>query len=244
MLKYFQILKMAKISHKKVLLVDDEEDLLEMLTHNLEKEKFLVSTATDGEKAIKLAKEELPDIIILDLMLPVIDGLEVCRQLKKEEITSSVPIIMLTAKGTEVDIVTGLELGADDYITKPFRMRELIARIRAVLRRSEEKKRKEVIKVGDLIINTLSYRVTIKGKPISLTTHEFQVLRTLSENRGRVMTRYQIMESAWLGNEMAPDRIVIDRNIDVHILSLRRKLGKAGRYLQTIRGVGYSFQEE
>ena len=235
---------MAKINHKKILLVDDEEDLLEMLTHNLEKENFLVSTATDGEKALKLAKKKLPDIIILDLMLPVIDGLEVCRQLKKEERTSSIPIIMLTAKGTEVDIVIGLELGADDYITKPFRMRELIARIRAVIRRLEERKREGIIKVGDLLINPLNYRVTIKGKPVSLTTHEFQVLHSLVENRGRVMTRYQIMESAWLGNELSQDRIVLDRNIDVHILSLRRKLGKAGRYLQTIRGVGYSFQEE
>ncbi|MCK4359978.1 MAG: response regulator [Candidatus Cloacimonetes bacterium] len=224
---------------KLIAIVDDEPDIVELIAHHLKKENYKVKEFYDGESLLSYLKTNLPDLIILDLMLPEIDGLEICRILKRDERTASIPIIMLTAKGTETDKVVGLELGADDYIVKPFSPRELIARVKAVLRRIEAKPHKtKIIKRNDLIIDLLKYKVTIKGKEINLTTTEFKLLSILAERPGWVFSRNKLLDKLW-----GEDKIVLDRTIDVHITQLRKKLGEYSKLIKSVRGIGYKFGE-
>jgi len=198
----------------KVLVVDDEKDIIELVSYNLEKEGFKVISATASEKALELISSEEPEIIILDLMLPGIDGLDVYRELKRRDQTSSIPIIMLTAKGEESDIVIGLELGADDYMTKPFSPRVLVARVKAILRRIESKKEEEkIIRINQLCIDLVRHQVTYRGKTLILTSTEFNLLILLAQNRGKVFTRDQILDKAW-----KEESFVVDRTVDVQSL--------------------------
>lgn len=225
---------------RSIAVVDDEEDIVDLITHHLEKEKFKVEPFYDGESILEYVKKNKPDLIILDLMLPGIDGLEVCKFLKKDEQTSSIPIIMLTAKSTEADKIVGLELGADDYITKPFSPRELVARVKTVLRRLESKQQQaKVIDVDDLIVDLSKYLVTINQKKINLTTTEFKLLSVLISRPGWVFARQQLLDAIW-----EYDRVVLDRTIDVHIRNLRKKLGRYGKYIKSMRGVGYKFEKD
>ncbi|MCD6317633.1 response regulator transcription factor [Candidatus Aerophobetes bacterium] len=224
---------------KLIAVVDDEPDIVELITHHLKKEGFRTKEFYDGESLLNFVKITPPDLIILDLMLPGLDGLEVCRILKRNEKTSPVPIVMLTAKGTETDIVVGLELGADDYIVKPFSPRELVARLRAVLRRAEPKKEKpKLIKINNLVIDLTRYEVRVKDEKVNLTTTEFKILSFLAEKPGWVLTRNQILQDLW-----EDEKIVLDRTVDVHIKNLREKLGEAGKLIKTIRGIGYKIEE-
>ncbi len=225
---------------EKILVVDDEKDIVKMLDYNLKKEGFRTVSANNGEDALDLAKKEHPDLIILDLMLPQIDGLEVCKILKKESKTSAIPIIMLTAKTHESDKVVGLELGADDYVTKPFSPRELIARIKAVLRRVKEKdKTPEVIKIGDLIVDSSKISVSIKNKLIELTSKEFELLTALIKAKGRVLSRNYLLDSIW-GFDQALE--IQTRTVDVHIRSLRKKLKSEASHIVTVKNYGYRFK--
>ena len=228
------------MAHEHVLVVDDEEDILELVRYNLVRGGFDVTTVTTGEEALKKAKNNMPDLVLLDLMLPGVDGLEVCNILKREPKTAHVPIVMLTAKGEEADIVSGLELGADDYITKPFSPRVLVARVKAVLRRKAKAPvdMTTVIKRRDLVIHPGRHEVTVKGKRVSLTSTEFHILHYLARRPGWVFTRQQIIDAA-RGDEYP----VTDRSVDVHIVGLRKKLGPLGTYIETVRGVGYRFKE-
>jgi len=225
---------------QKILVVDDEEDILELLKFNLSREGYQVLCAVSGEQALRLVRSENPDLIMLDLMLPGIDGLEVTRRLKNDPDTKNLPIVMLTAKGEEADIVTGLELGADDYITKPFSPRVLIARIRAVLRRRIKGQTEEtsVLRIHDLEIDPGRHEVLVNEKPVQLTFTEFGILNYLARRPGWVFTRFQIVEAV-----RGEDYPVTDRSVDVQIVGLRRKLGPAGKYIETVRGVGYRFKE-
>ena len=228
------------MAKEKILVVDDEEDILELLRFNLSRERYQVSCALTAEKALSLVQSEAPDLIVLDLMLPGIDGLEVARQLKNDPATKNIPIVMLTAKGEEADIVTGLELGADDYITKPFSPRILLARVRAVLRRkttvSQEKE--SVIRVHDLTIHPGRHEVLVDGKPVQLTFTEFGILNYLARRPGWVFTRSQIVDAV-----RGDDYFVTDRSVDVQIVGLRKKLGPAGKCIETVRGIGYRFKD-
>ena len=228
------------MARQRVLVVDDEEDILELLKYNLAKEGFEVDCAATGEDALAAARSKRPDLVVLDLMLPGIDGLEVCRRLKKDPKTEAVPVVMLTAKGEEADVVAGLELGADDYVTKPFSPRVLSARVRAVLRRKTHAAPDETspLVAGRIAIDPQRHSVTAKGKPVELTATEFRILHFLARRPGWVFTRYQIVEAA-----RGMDAAVTDRSVDVHIVSLRRKLGAAGESVETVRGVGYRFRE-
>jgi len=222
-----------------ILIVDDEEDILELLNYNLTREGYQVLMAQSGEQALESAQRELPGLIILDLMLPGIDGLDVCRELKKDSKTQNIPIIMLTAKGEEADIVTGLELGADDYVTKPFSPKVLLARVRSVLRRSVVPKEEgKKIKIHDLVIDAGRHEVLAAGERVELTYTEFETLQLLAGRPGRVYTRYQIVD-AIRGTEYA----VTDRAVDVQIVALRKKLGSCGKYIETVRGIGYRFKD-
>jgi len=222
-----------------ILIVDDEEDILELLNYNLTREGYQVLMAQSGEQALEAAQSELPGLIILDLMLPGIDGLDVCRELKKDSKTQNIPIIMLTAKGEEADIVTGLELGADDYVTKPFSPKVLLARVRSVLRRSVVPKEEgKKIKIHDLVIDAGRHEVLAAGERVELTYTEFEILQLLAGRPGRVYTRYQIVD-AIRGTEYA----VTDRAVDVQIVALRKKLGACGKYIETVRGIGYRFKD-
>ena len=226
-----------------VLVIEDEENLQEALKYNLEREGYDVLTASDGERGLGMARERKPDLVILDIMLPQLDGLEVCRILRRERDT---PIIMLTAKGEEVDRVVGLELGADDYITKPFSMRELLARLRTVLRRTRSHPRgdsppsNEVFTSGDLEVNLASHTVSLGGVEVDMKPREFDLLALLVANKGRAFTRDQILERLW-----GQDYIGDTRTVDVHIRWIRQKIetgpGSPNRIV-TIRGVGYRFQ--
>jgi two-component system, OmpR family, alkaline phosphatase synthesis response regulator PhoP len=225
-----------------VLVIDDEKDLIELVRYNLEKEGFHVISAHDGEDGILAALKRIPDVVLVDLMLPGIDGLEVCRQLRAAKRTAHIPVIMLTAKAGESDRIVGLELGADDYVTKPFSPRELAARVKAVLRRSAPPRPRpgsELIRAGELAIDPERCEVSCDGKPVSTTATEFRLLMLLASRPGRVFSRNEII-SGTLGYDVA----VLDRTVDVHIVSLRRKLGKCGRWVQTVRGFGYRFGDE
>jgi len=224
----------------KILVVDDEEDLLELLRFNLSGEGFSVACAATGEEALQRVRTDQPDLILLDLMLPGIDGLEVARRLKNQAVTKEIPIVMLTAKGEEGDIVKGLEMGADDYITKPFSRKVVAARIRAVLRRKEAMPKDEsgVLAAHDLLIHPGRREVLVKGNPVDLTFTEFGILNFLARRRGWVFTRSQIVDAV-RGDEY----FVTDRSVDVQIVGLRKKLGSAAKYVETVRGVGYRFKE-
>ncbi len=230
------------MAKEHILIIEDEEDIRELIRYNLEREKYQISEAATGEEGLRLAKEKVPDLIILDLMLPGIDGLEVCRTLKKEPNLSEVAIVIVTAKGEEPDIVTGLELGADDYITKPFSPRILIARIRAVLRRQAGEEvtigEETVIQREGMKIHPGRHEVLIDDKPIDLTYTEFKILHLLARRPGWVFTRYQIVDAV-----RGEDHPVSDRSVDVQIVGLRKKLGKYSHLIETVRGVGYRFKE-
>ncbi|MBI4830102.1 MAG: response regulator [Candidatus Lindowbacteria bacterium] len=228
------------MAKEHVLVVDDEEDILELVEYNLAKNGFNVTCVATGEDALDLARTRLPELIVLDLMLPGVEGLEVCRRLKNDPKTQHIPIVMLTAKGEEPDIVTGLELGADDYITKPFSPRVLVARVRAVLRRKKTSAAGEtaVLKIHDMIIDPGRHQVMVKGKPIELTFTEFCILNLLARRPGWVFTRSQIIDAA-----RGSDYVVTERAVDVQIVGLRKKLGDHGKYIETVRGVGYRFKE-
>jgi two-component system phosphate regulon response regulator PhoB len=223
-----------------ILAVDDEEDILELLRYNLSKEGYRVTCAASGEAAVKTAKTGRPDLILLDLLLPGIDGLEVCRRLKSEPQTRDIPIIMLTAKGEEVDVVTGLELGADDYVPKPFSPRVLLARIKAVLRRRAAAPPAEAapLRVQNLVIDPGRHLVLLDEQPLELTVTEFHLLHLLARRPGWVYTRNQIVQEVHGG-----DYAVTERSIDVHMVGLRKKLGSFGKSLETVRGIGYRLKD-
>lgn len=228
------------MAKEHILVVDDEEDILELVRYNLVKEGYRVTTVTTGEEALKSARASQPDIILLDLMLPGVDGLEVCRLLKQEAKTQHLPIIMLSAKGEEADIVSGLELGAADYITKPFSPRVLVARLRAVLRRraTETVSESHPLTIHDLVIHPGRHEVLVQGQPVDLTVTEFRLLHMLARRPGWVFTRSQIVNGVH-----GDDYPVSDRSVDVQVVGLRKKLGVCGDYIETVRGVGYRFKE-
>lgn len=230
---------MVTMANERILVVDDERDILELVQYNLQKEGFAVTCVASGEEAVSAAHARLPDLIVLDLMLPGVDGLEVCRQLRAESATRHIPIVMLTAKGGEADIVAGLELGAADYVTKPFSPRVLTARLRAVLRRDQGADSETMLRVGPLTIRPAEYRVTAGSGVIELTAAEFRILHFLARRPGWVFTRHQLIDAAQGDDAFASDRFVTDRSVDVHIVSLRRKLGPDGALIETVRGVGY-----
>jgi len=237
--------EMVDMPHQHVLVVDDERDILELVEYNLQKEGFAVTCVTSGEDALAATRTKLPDVVVLDLMLPGLDGLEVCRRLKAEPTTRHIPIVMLTAKGGEADIVAGLELGAADYVTKPFSPRVLTARIRAVLRRGEdEADREAVLRVGSLTIHPGKHQVLFGGTPVELTAAEFRILHFLSRRPGWVFTRQQLVDAAQGDDAYVGDRYITDRSVDVHIVSLRRKLGAGGSAIETVRGVGYRLRDD
>jgi two-component system phosphate regulon response regulator PhoB len=224
---------------KKILIIEDEQDIVDVIVFNLEREGFQVETSGTGEDGLKKAETNDPELIILDLMLPGINGLDVCRILKSESSTSHIPVVMLTARNEDIDIVTGLEVGADDYVTKPFSPRVLVARVRAMLRRHEVSGQAgSHINFGELTIDPGRHVLTIKGKPIALTLTEFRLLLILARRPGWVFSRSQLIDMLRDG-----EYIISDRAIDVQIANLRRKLGRYGRYIQTVRGVGYRMQE-
>jgi len=229
------------MSRQIILVVEDEEDILELVRYNLGREGFQISCATTGEEGLDAARKKLPDLVILDLMLPGMDGLEVCKQLRNDPKTSHIPIVMLTAKTEEADMVTGLELGADDYIPKPFSPRILSARVKTVLRRritpasTDDTK---TLQIHDLVINPGRHEVLVKGKPVDLTFTEFRILYTLAKRPGWVFNRYQIVDAV-----RGEDYPVTDRSVDVQIVALRKKLGSCGKLIETVRGVGYRFKD-
>jgi two-component system, OmpR family, alkaline phosphatase synthesis response regulator PhoP len=225
---------------ERILIVDDEEDILELLHYNLGKEGYDIIRAATGEQAVEQAKSQKPDLVILDLMLPGIDGLTVCRILQSNDATGRIPIIMLTAKGEESDVVAGLELGAEDYVTKPFSQRVLLARVRTALRRHKTAPvdESDVLRIHEITIDPGRHRVDVNGLGVDLTLTEFRILHALARRPGWVFTRYQLVEAS-----RGEDAEITDRAVDVHIVSLRRKLGPAGGCIETVRGVGYRFKE-
>ena len=228
-------------SRQNVLVVDDEKDLVELISYNLQRNGYHVLTASSGDAALAIASRELPDLILLDLMLPGMSGTEVARRLKADTRTAGIPIIMLTAKSEETDVVVGLTLGADDYVTKPFSMKILLARLNTVMRRKETvgaAADSNTLKAGPLSIDPSKHEVSANGEIIKLTLTEFKLLSALVAARGRVLTRDQLMDKA-MGNDV----FVTDRAIDVHITSIRKKLGASNWLVRTVRGVGYSLQE-
>ena len=231
------------MSKSKILVIDDEQDILDLVEYNLVQNGYKVSCITTGEEALEAARETKPDLILLDLMLPGVDGFEVCKILKKDLETGEIPVIMLTAKGEDIDVVTGLELGADDYITKPFSPRVLVARVRSVLRKKnespiKEKSGKKIISIHNINIDVRKHVVSVNDRAIDLTYSEFRLLQLLAERPGWVYSRYQIVDA--LRGENYP---VTERSVDVQIVGLRKKLGSVGKYIQTVRGVGYRFKE-
>ena len=224
-------------SSPKLLIVEDEADLVRTLDYNFRQAGFEVHTATSGREGLRIAAAKTPDLVLLDLMLPDLQGVEVCRLLKADPKTRTTPVIILTARGEEVDRVVGFEIGADDYVTKPFSVRELVLRVRAVLRRGEPSGRPaEIMKLGQLTIDSEAHRVHVDGREILLTALEFRLLRTLVQRRDRVQTRETLLNDVWGLNLN-----VETRTIDTHIKRHREKLGKAGTLIETVRGVGYRF---
>ena len=229
------------MSKKKIVIIEDEPDILEVLSYNLKREGFDVFTATNGTLGLSLAEKVSPDLLLLDLMLPGLDGIEICSSIKNNPATQNTLIIMVTAKGEESDIVLGLGVGADDYITKPFSPKELVARVKAVLRRGQlvdTVPTTEKVRVGALAIDTSKYEVTIGGKEVRLTATEFRLLHYLASNPGRVFSREQLLSRA-----MGDDVVVVDRNIDVHIRGIRKKMDMDPPLIETIRGVGYRLRD-
>ena len=224
----------------RILVVDDEPDVVHLVEYNLKAADYEVVTAADGEQALKKARAALPNLIILDLMLPELDGLEVCKLLRRDQSTAAIPIIILTAKSAEMDRVLGLELGADDYLTKPFSPRELVLRVKRLLRSgSTATEKADRIQVGDLVVDILRHQILVGGKPVELTATEFKLLTTLIQRRGRVQTRESLLQEVW-----GYDNVIDTRTVDTHMRRLREKLGPPAQYLDTVRGVGYRFLEQ
>lgn len=223
----------------KILVVDDEPDAVELVEFNLKSAGFDVATAADGDEALRKARSLVPDLVVLDVMLPEIDGLEVCKLLRRDAATAAIPIIMLTAKAAEIDRVLGLELGADDYLTKPFSPRELVLRVKNLLNRGRQAESKQdSFVVGELAVDVPRHLVSVRGKPVDLTATEFKLLTILIQRRGRVQSRDQLLHDVW-----NYERSIDTRTVDTHMRRLREKLGRGGRYLDTVRGVGYRFIE-
>jgi DNA-binding response OmpR family regulator len=225
---------------QKILVVDDEPDAVELIEFNLKGAGYDVVRANDGEEALKKAHMTLPDLIILDLMLPEVDGMEVCKLLRRDQKTSGIPVVMVTAKAAEIDRVLGLELGADDYVTKPFSPRELVLRVKRLLRTGEKQEQKsDRIEWKELVVDVPRHQVTVKGKAVELTATEFKLLTVLAQRKGRVQSREQLLHDVW-----EYDNLIDTRTVDTHMRRLREKLGPAAKYLDTVRGVGYRFVEE
>jgi len=223
-------------SGRKILIIEDESDVADLLTLNLRKAGFKTSTAADGASGLQKVRDARPDFIILDLMLPKMSGLEVCKILKTDTATSHTPILMLTAKAEEIDRIVGLEFGADDYVTKPFSPREVVLRIRAILRRGETPE--ERLKAGPISIDPARYEVRINGKQVHLTSIEFKLLQKLIQRRGRVQDRDRLLNEVW-----GYESVIDTRTVDTHVRRLREKLGKAGDAIETVRGFGYRLRE-
>ena len=224
----------------KILIVDDEPDVVQLIEYNLKSAGYDVITATDGQDALQQARASSPDLIILDLMLPEVDGLDVCKILRRDAGTAGIPIVMLTAKASETDRVLGLELGADDYVTKPFSPRELVLRVKRLLRSESTKQdNAERIEIGELMLDIPRHQALVKGKRIDLTATEFRLLTVLVKRRGRVQTRDQLLRDVW-----EYDSLIDTRTVDTHMRRLREKLGGAAKHLDTVRGVGYRFVAE
>jgi DNA-binding response OmpR family regulator len=226
--------------HKeKILIIEDDKNISKLVKYNLEKAGYDCSTAFTGEDAFNILDKETADLIILDIMLPQMDGFEVCRHIKQEKKYKDIPIIILTAKGEEIDRIVGLELGADDYIVKPFSLRELVLRVKAILRRGKiEKVDKDILKADILTVDIPRHRVTVNNREVDLTNMEFKLLIVLMENKGRVQTRDKLLSQIW---DINAD--VYTRTVDTHIKRLREKLGNAGKYIETVVGLGYKFKE-
>jgi two-component system phosphate regulon response regulator PhoB len=225
------------MAKSKILIIEDEVSLVEVLTYNLEREGYEVVVASEGKEGLRKGQTHLPDLIILDLMLPGMSGLDICRELRASAKTSAIPILMLTAKTEETDQVIGFAMGADDYVTKPFSVKVLMQRIKVLLRRAANPEPAgEIIELGGIKIDKRCHQVSVEGQPLPLTPTEFRLLETLVRQPGRAFTRYDLMDAA------VGDTIVLERTIDVHIKTLRRKLGDSGTHIETVRGVGYRFR--
>ena len=224
-----------------ILLIEDEKNIVELIKYNLEREGFRVLTAMKGNAGLDMALKEKPDLVLLDLMLPELGGLDICKTLKHNDKTRNIPVIILTAKGTETDKVVGLELGADDYVTKPFSPRELVARIKAVLRRSQEKPSEEILRSGTIEVDVTKHELRLKGKSVEVTAKEFELLRVLMSSKGRVLTREVLLSKVW-GYENSMN--IETRTVDMHIGQLRKKIGKEAERIVTVKSVGYRFDGE
>lgn len=227
------------MSQQTILVIEDERALVEVLTYNLRKEGFEVLSAGDGQDGLRRAQTSLPDLIVLDLMLPVIEGLEVCRQLRSGPRTRDIPILMLTARSEEIDEILGFQMGADDYVTKPFKIKALIQRVKALLRRKHNPEPAgDVVASGPIEINRAQHRATLDGEELKLTPTEFRLLWSLVRQPGRAFSRQELMEAG-----MGDNSLVLERTIDVHVKSLRQKLGTQAEAIETVRGVGYRYRE-
>ena len=228
------------MSAVKITIIEDEEDIRHLVCYNLEKEGYSVSSYESGERGLNGIKNDPPDLVLLDLMLPGIDGMEVCRRLKQDAATRDIPVIIISAKGEESDIITGLERGADDYLSKPFSPKILLARIRTILRRVNQPLPHEddIIQIDELVLNPGKFSATLSGKPLELTAGDYRLLHFLASHRGWVYTRYQIVDAI-----RGEGYVVTERAIDVQVAGLRKKLGDYGHYIQTVRGVGYRFKD-
>jgi two-component system phosphate regulon response regulator PhoB len=230
---------MEAAAGKKILIIEDERDVLDLLALHLRKAGFTISTTTDGAAGLQKARSEKPAFIILDLMLPKMPGLEICKILKSDPATHQIPIMMLTAKAEEIDRIVGLEFGADDYVTKPFSPREIVLRIRAIMRRADTKEAEEHLAVGAIAIDAARHEVSVNGKQVNLTSLEFKLLRTLMERRGRVQARDRLLNDVW-----GYETVINTRTVDTHMRRLRRKLGKAAHVIESVRGFGYRLRED
>jgi len=227
------------MAKSKILIVEDEASLVEVLTYNLQREGYEAVVAKEGREGLRKVQMLLPDLLILDLMLPGLNGLDICREVRSSPRTANIPILMLTARAEETDQVIGFAVGADDYVTKPFSVKVLMQRIKVLLRRAANPEPVgDVIESGEIRIDKRGHQVTVQGEPVALTPTEFRLLETLMRQPGRAFTRHDLMDAA------VGDAIVLERTIDVHIKSLRRKLGESGERIETVRGVGYRFQEK
>ena len=230
---------MEATSGKTVLIVEDERDVVDLLALNLRKAGFSISMAMDGAAGLQKARGEKPAFVILDLMLPKMPGLEICKILKSDPATRQIPIMMLTAKAEEIDRVVGLEFGADDYVTKPFSPREVVLRIKAILRRAEGPAEDESLSAGSIVIDPARHEVSVNGKRVSLTNLEFKLLRTLMQRRGRVQTRDRLLNDVW-----GYESVIDTRTVDTHVRRLRKKLGKVADAIESVRGFGYRLRED
>lgn len=231
------------MAKKKILVVEDDRDISELITYNLEREGYEIACLYDGSQAVDFVHKRKPELIILDLMLPEVDGIEICRTLKSDAATKHIPIVMLTAKSEEADVVVGLQMGADDYIPKPFSPKVLVARIKAITRRTADIQQSSVgtentRSFGDFKIDLLKHKISYKNQEVRLTSIEFDIVEFLSRSPGRVWSREQILDNVW-----KEGKFIIDRAVDVHVRGLRKKLGVADDYIETVRGVGYRFKE-